>query len=339
MLNFSKQETAMMRTGKITISVCAATILSALTLSAQQAASPGSAKTIRVVVAADGSGNFTTIQQAIDHAPPEGDGRLIVAIRPGVYHERVIVPKDRPRVTFLGLGNDPSATVITYNMSAAAAGGTFLSSTVDVEGSKFEASNITFANTYGPGSQAVALMIHSDRAVFRHCHFTGWQDTLYAASGRQYYKDCTIEGAVDFIFGNATAVFDHCVINVAGRGYITAQSRVTPDGTTGYVFYHCRLTGKNVSADTFLGRPWRPYARVVYIDCWMGNEIRPEGWDNWRNPANEKTAWFAEYGSTGPGADSAARVAWAHALTAAQIKPFEPEAFLRGDDGWNPVAP
>lgn len=197
--------------------------LAFLLLPAQSAMA--ASKTIRVVVAANGSGNFTTIQEAIDHAPPEGEGRLIIAIRPGVYRQRLAVPQDRPRVTFLGLGKKPSDTVITYNMSAKEAGGTFVSSTVNVQGTEFEAKNITFENSFGPGSQAVAISIHSDRATFRHCRFIGRQDMLYAAYGRQYYSHCFIEGAVDFIFGNAAAVFDHCVIESAGRGYITAQGR------------------------------------------------------------------------------------------------------------------
>ena len=290
---------------------------------------------IRVVVAGDGSGDFQTIQRAVDHAPPSGSRRLIIEIRPGVYRERVSVPQDRPRVTFLG--KDAASTIITYNMSAAAAGGTFFCSTVNVQGAEFEAENITFENTYGVGSQAVALHIHSDRAVFRNCRFSAWQDTLYAAYGRQYYKDCFIEGHVDFIFGNAAAVFDHCEIHSRGDGYVTAESRTTPDGPGGYVFYQCRLTGENTTKGVYLGRPWRPYSRVVYIDCYMGEHIRPEGWNNWDNAENEKTAWYAEFGSTGPGARIESRVPWAHRLTAAGVAAFRAENFLRGKDHWNPT--
>jgi pectinesterase len=290
---------------------------------------------IHVVVAADGSGDFKTVQYAIDHAPPElGRQRLIIEIRPGTYHERVTVPQDRPRVTFLG--SDAASTVITSNMSAKAAGGTFFSSTVKVEGAEFEAENITFENTFGVGSQAVAISVHSDRAAFRKCRFLGWQDTLYAASGRQYYRDCYIEGHVDYIFGNATAVFDNCQIYNRDQGYVTAQSRVVPDGSTGYVFYHCKLTGAKPDS-AYLGRPWRRYSRVVFINCWMGDDIRPEGWENWRNPANEKTAWYAEYGSTGPGARVKERAGWSRQLTAGGVEPFLPEVFLAGTDHWNPV--
>jgi pectinesterase len=214
---------------------------------------------VHVVVAQDGTGDFKTIQMAIDHAPPYGEARLVIEIRPGVYHERVVVPQDRPRVTFLG--SDAARTLITYNMSAKEAGGTFFSSTVDVQGSDFEAKNITFENSFGVGSQAVAVMVHSDRAIFENCRFLGWQDTLYAASGRQYYRDCYIAGHVDFIFGNAAAVFENCEIHSRGPGYITAQSRITPSQSTGFVFLHCKLTGRAALASVCAGRLHRLLAR------------------------------------------------------------------------------
>jgi len=292
---------------------------------------------MQVVVAADGSGDFETIQRAIDHAPFVPDGqRLNIEIRPGIYKERLVVPQDRPRTTFLG--ENAATTIITAAMSAKEAGGTFLSSTVDVQGAEFHAENITFENTFGVGSQAVALMIHSDRAEFHRCRFLGWQDTLYASTGRQYYKDCYIEGHVDFIFGNATAVFDNCEIHSRGDGYLTAHSRTSPDLPTGYVFYHSRLTAENQTRGSFLGRPWRPYSRVVYIDCAMDAFIRPEGWDNWSDAKNEATAWYAEFGSTGPGAKTVERASWAHQLTQQQATAFQPDVFLRGSDGWNPAS-
>ena len=299
---------------------------------------PAAGETIRAVVAADGSCEFQTIQRAVDHVldhPPENVGRVILEIRPGVYRERLKVPQDSPRVTLAG--SDPASTVITYGMGAAAAGGTFFSPVVEVDGAAFEAVNITFENSFGVGTQAVALSLHSDRAVFRNCRFSGWQDTLYAASGRHYYRDCFIEGHVDFIFGNAAAVFDRCEIHSRGSGYLTAHRRTRSDEPTGFVFRDCRLTGAEGSG-TFLGRPWRSSARVVFLNCWMGGHIRPEGWDNWnRTVANEKTAWFAELGSSGPGADAAGRVAWARTLTPTAARAFAPEIFLQGSDGWNPV--
>jgi pectinesterase len=292
-----------------------------------------------VVVAQDGSGDFPTIQRAVDHAldnAPADRGRLVIEIRPGVYKERVIVPPDMPRVTFLG--KDAKTTVITSNMSAKVAGGTFLSATVTVYSGGFEAENITFENTFGPGSQAVALTLYSDRAVLRRCRFLGWQDTLYAAAGRQYYEDDYIAGAIDFMFGNAAAVFDHCEIHSSGPGYVTAQSRTLADGPQGFVFQHCRLTAEPGLKNIPLGRPWRNYSRVLYIDCWMGDHISPAGWNNWGKPEAEKTAWYGEFGSEGPGASQGDRLAWAHKMTAAEAEIFKPEIFLRGSDGWNPAA-
>lgn len=326
----------------------------AASLPAQTAAS----RVVRAVVAADGSGDFVTVQRAVDHVldtPPPTVERVILEIRPGTYRERVKIPQDRPHLTLLG--KDAASTVISASMSAAVAGGTFFSPIVEVNGAGFAAENVTFENAFGVGSQAVAISVHSDRATFRKCRFVGWQDTLYAAWGRQYYEDCYIEGHVDFIFGNAAAVFEGCEIHSRGSGYIAAHSRTSPQEPTGYVFHRCRLTGepgllrpapskaggaevpypaKDSGKGVLLGRPWRSYARVVFLDCAMGVHIRPEGWDRWGKPENEKTAWFGESGSTGPGGDTSARVAWAHALTPAEIAAFAPGVFLKGSDGWTP---
>ncbi|MBV8830837.1 MAG: pectin esterase, partial [Acidobacteriaceae bacterium] len=301
-------------------------------------ATPPPGPDIRVTVAADGTGDFKTVQMAVDHGLDRGplapQGRLIIQIRPGTYHERVKIPPDRPRLTLLG--TDPSNTIITFNAGAKDVGGTFFSSTVEVEAPEFEAANITFENSYGTGTQAVAITTHSDRALFQHCRFIGWQDTLYAATGRQYFRDCYIEGHVDFIFGNAAAVFENCEIHSRGAGYVTAQSRLIPDGPTGYVFIHCKLTGENIGAKVFLGRPWRDYSRVVFIDCFLGPHIRPEGWSDWNNIGRSKTAWYGEYNSTGPGAQPSGRVKWAHQLTEAEAAQFKPDVFLRGNDNWQP---
>jgi pectinesterase len=291
---------------------------------------------VHVIVAQDGTGDFKTVQMAVDHAPVYGNGRLVIEIRPGTYRERVKIPQDRPRVTLLG--QDAAKTVITFNAGAKDVGGTFFSSTVDVEGAEFEAASITFENSYGTGTQAVAITVHSDHAIFEKCRFTAWQDTLYAATGRQYYHDCFIEGHVDFIFGNAAAVFENCEIHSRGAGYITAQSRVTPDGPTGYVFLHCKLTGENTGKGVYLGRPWRPYARVIFLHCRLGEHILPAGWSNWNQTDNYRTTWYGEYDSSGPGAKSDARVPWAHTLTEKQAAQFLPDAFLSGSDHWRPTA-
>jgi len=203
----------------------------------------------------------------------------------------VKIPQDRPNLTLLG--SDASSTLITGSMSAAQAGGTFFSPITEIDGASFEAENLAFENSFGSGSQAVALSLHSDRAVFRNCRFLGWQDTLYAAWGRQYYRDCHIEGHVDFVFGNAAAVFDHCEIHSRGSGFIAAQSRMRADEATGFVFRSCRLTGAPGSR-VYLGRPWRSCSRVVFLECWMGirrtrkrsgslNSVPPAPAPTWRN--------------------------------------------------------
>lgn len=295
----------------------------------------GEGSVVRAVVAADGSGEFRTIQRAVDHVldqPPREVARVVLEIRPGVYRERVKIPQDRPHLVLSGA--DPASTIIRYDSSAKAAGGTFFSPVVEVDGAALEAENLTFENTFGTGSQAVALSIHSDRARFRNCRFLGWQDTLYAAGGRQHYRDCYIAGHVDFIFGAAAAVFDTCEIHSRGPGYLTAQFRTRPDEPTGFVFRNCRLTAEAGVSNVYLGRPWRAYSRAVFLDCWMGSHIRPEGWSNWGKVENEKTAWYGERGSTGPGSEAAARVSWAHPLTHEEAAAFATAAFLRG---WDPA--
>lgn len=292
---------------------------------------------VRLLVAADGTGDFKTIQMALDHAPLYSSAqRLVIELKPGHYHERVKVAQDRPRVTFLG--TNAATTVIEFSVGAKDVGGTFFSSVVDVEGAEFRARNVTFQNTFGVGTQAVAIAIYSDRAVFENCRFLGWQATVFAATGRQYFRNCYIAGHVDFIFGNAAAVFDLCEIHSKGPGFITAQSRTSPQQATGFVFIACKLTGENTGKGVYLGRPWRPFSRVVYIRCKMGEHIRPEGWDNWdNNSENEKTAWYGELLSTGPGAASTSRVSWMHKLTPEQAAAFYPQTFLRGADLWNPA--
>src|SRR6201996_7837920 len=218
--------------------------------------------------------DFTTVQQALDHAPEAPHGRIFISIVPGVYHERIHVTQNRPRVTLVGLGTDPSGVVITASQNAKSAGGTFFTETAEINGEGFEADNVTFENTAGNTGQAVAISVRSDRAVFKHCRFLGDQDTLFADYGRQYYVDSYITGGVDFIFGNATAVFDHSEIHEIRRGYLTAQSRTAPEQTTGYVITNSKVTTATCLEDApecrsrasipfFLGRPWRLYSRVV----------------------------------------------------------------------------
>jgi pectinesterase len=301
---------------------------------------------------------FPTIQNALDHHPwPGPGGRVYIEIEPGTYHERVIVTQNHPNITLISKGKSPEDVVITNSLNAKQAGGTFFTETIEINGAGFEADNITFENSAGNTGQAVAAAVRSDRAIFKHCRFLGHQDTLFADYGRQYYVDSYIEGGVDFIFGNAAAVFDHSELHANGPGYLTAQSRTSPDQTTGYVILNSKVTssidhsaapmnpttpGAKSSASahntTGLGRPWRPYSRVIYINTELPVDLNPAGWNNWNNPANEKTAWYAESNSTGPGANPTSRVPWSHQLTPAEARPYLPANFLRGNDRWNPEA-
>jgi pectinesterase len=292
----------------------------------------------------EGTATFPTIQMAMDHHPfagigPDGKpGRVFIEIAPGTYHERVIVTQNHPNITLIGMGKSPEDVVISNSLNARQAGGTFFTETVEVNGPGFEADNLTFENTAGNTGQAVAIAVRSDRAIFKHCRFLGHQDTLFADYGRQYYLDSYIEGGVDFIFGNAAAVFDHTELHANGPGYLTAQSRTSPDQTTGYVILNSNVTSDAGEKGFGLGRPWRPYSRVVYINTSLPADLRPAGWNNWGKTSNEATAYYTESNSTGPGANPTARVPWSHQLTPAEARQFLPANFLSGPDHWNPEA-
>jgi len=287
-----------------------------------------------VTVAADGSGDVRTVQAAIDKVPANNKKRFVIRIKPGTYTEQVRVPVEKPYISFIG--ESAERTKLTFNLSNKAAGSTSASYSVYIGGHDFYAENITFENSFGTGSQAVAVLVEADRAVFKKSRFLGWQDTLYAKNGRQYYQDCYIEGHVDYIFGQAAAVFENCVIHSKGDGYIAAPMRFAADEPSGFVFINSTLTSENTTKGIYLGRPWRDFGRTVFINTKMDAAIRPEGWHHWE-PQREKTAYFAEYGSTGKGASDETRVAWARKLADYDIKQFTSEHFLQGHDGWNPT--
>jgi pectinesterase len=303
---------------------------------------------------------YPTIQMALDHHPfPGAGGRVFIEIAPGTYHERVIITQNHPNITLLGMGKSPEDVVITNSLNAKQAGGTFFTETVEINGTGFEADNLTFENTAGNTGQAVAVADRADRSIFKHCRFLGHQDTLFADYGRQYYVDSYIEGGVDFIFGNAAAVFDGDELHANGPGYLTAQSRTSPDQTTGYVILNSKVTSgidpaapptstnaslagarsiASAKGTIGLGRPWRPYSRVIYINTELPADLNAAGWNNWNNSANEKTAYYAESNSTGPGASPSTRVPWSHQLSPAEVKEFYPTRFLAGPDHWHPEA-
>jgi pectinesterase len=297
-------------------------------------------------------GTFRTMQAALKVAPAgSATNRTRILIKPGTYEEQITVPQNLRYLTFVGQGTKPEDVVLTFNLSAKSTKGgggvvgTSGSSSMFINANDFTAENLTFANSTPPKiAQAVALKPQADRLAFFNCRFIGYQDTLYACKARQYYKDCFITGTVDFIFGDATAAFDHCTIESTDKGYITAPS-TAKQSPFGLVFLDCKLTAAGAlvkqKPSVYLGRPWRPDGAATFIRCRMGPHIYPVGWDNWRNEANEKTARFAEFGSMeldGKPLEVSKRAAWSKQLTDAQVKEYTVDKILGGDDVWDPVA-
>ena len=287
-----------------------------------------------LTVAADGTGDYLTVQDAIKAVPDNNSQRTTIHIKPGIYTGQIVLPASKPNVTFQGDSAD--TCIITYALTVhdpvpskilPAKNG----NGVVILADDFIANNLTFRNTAGDHGQAMALCIEGDRAVVTNCQILGWQDTLLLNTGRHYFKDCAISGRVDFIYGSAAAVFDDCVIITKGSSYVTAAS--TPqESDYGFVFRDCKITSPDKTR-SYLGRPWRPYASVTFIDCFMDSHIRPEGWHNWRNPDNEKTARYSEYNTTGPGSNPSERVSWSHQLTDLQAKQFTIDNIFHG---WHP---
>lgn len=300
----------------------------------------GSAAPTELVVAADGSAKYKTVQEATMAVPAGSpDNPVIIRIRPGLYKELIYVQREKR--FFRLVGEDAEKTVLTYHLHANLTGhdgkpiGTFRTPSTVIDADDFTAENLTFENSAGPVGQALAVRVDGDRVVFRHCRFLGWQDTIFLNRGRHYFETCTIAGHVDFIFGGATAFFERCRIHCLKDGYVTAAS--TPDHQPfGFVFSHCQITGETPAVKTYLGRPWRAFANVIFLDTEMSEVVRPAGGHNWNFPDREQTACYAESGSTGPGANPRARVAWARQLTQTEAKAITLEKVLGGADRWNP---
>jgi len=299
-----------------------------------------SAQRKHITVSADGSGDYKTVQEAIDAVPDYSSAVTRIFIRNGIYKEKLNLPVEKEQVRFVG--ESVERTILTFDDFASKKNssgkniGTRGSASFFIYGKGFSAENITFANSSGPVGQAVALWVSADKAIFVNCRMLGFQDTLYTAGigSRQYFRKCYIEGTVDFIFGSATAVFEDCEIYCKkGGGYITAAS--TADSAAyGYVFRDCRITGNAGDHTFYLGRPWRPDAKVVYINCDLGNIIRPEGWHNWGKEANEKTSYYAEYKNRGKGSIPEKRVKWSHQLSKKDVKAYQLDKVFRN---WVPT--
>ena len=293
------------------------------------------------VVAKDGSGDFFTVQEAINAVPDfRKEGRTTIYIRKGVYKEKLIIPASKINVSLIGAegavisGDDYANKPNRFGENMSTSG----SASCYIYAPDLICENLTFENTAGRVGQAVACFVAGDRVIFRNCRFLGNQDTLYnfGKHCRQYFEDCYIEGTVDFIFGSSTAVFNRCTIHSLSKGYLTAPS--TPqDEAYGYVFIDCRLTAADGVEKVYLARPWRPYAKSVFIHCEMGGHILPVGWHNWNKKDAEKTIFFAEYENTGAGAATKKeRAKFGHQLK--NLKGYSIEEILAGEDGWNPLA-
>ena len=290
-----------------------------------------------LVVAQDGSGDYTSLNEAMEGIRAFMDYRVTVHIKKGVYCEKWVVPSWIQEVDFIGESVDE--TIVTYNDHAKIRNmGTFRTYTLKVEGSGISFRNLTIENNAERLGQAVALHTEGDRLRFINCRFLGNQDTVYtgAARTRLYFEGCYIEGTTDFIFGPSTAWFEGCEIRSKANSYITAAS--TPQGVqSGYLFHRCRLTADEGVEKVYLGRPWRPYAFTLFVACEMGPHIRPEGWDNWRNPENERTVRYGEFESIGPGARIKERVSWSKQLTPDEVKPYlDMKRFFTFSDEWLP---
>lgn len=292
-------------------------------------------------VARDGTAEFRTVSEAVEVCRAFMEYHKVIYVKKGVYKEKVIIPSWLTNIEICG--EDAGNTIITYddhaNIRLSETGkpmGTFRTFTVKVEGNGITFKNITIENNAARLGQAVALHTEGDRLKFIGCRFLGNQDTVYTGVGgtRLYFKDCYIEGTTDFIFGPSTAWFEGCTIHSKVNSYVTAAS--TPAGIAyGYVFNRCKLTAAEGVNKVYLGRPWRPYAYTLFLNCELGGHILPAGWHNWGNTANEKTARYMEYNNTGAGAGTAERVSWSHQLTKKEAAKVTPENVFRMDNGWN----
>ena len=290
-----------------------------------------------IVVSRDGTGNFRTLQEAIESARAFMDYTVTIYVRNGVYKEKVIVPSWVENIDIIG--EDRDKTIITYDDHANINKmGTFRTYTVKVEGSDITFKNLTIENNAAQLGQAVALHTEGDRLKFINCRILGNQDTIYTGAKftRLYFKDCYIDGTTDFIFGPSTALFENCIIHSKRNSYVTAAS--TPkEAKYGYVFKHCKLTAEPGVDKVYLGRPWRPYAYTLFIECELGKHIVSAGWHNWGKQSNEETARYMEYKNTGEGANASERVAWSKQLTKKEAEAVTVDAIFRTQSNWNPI--
>ncbi len=296
---------------------------------------------LQISVSKDGKADFNNIQEAINSTRDLGPGEVVIHIKNGVYNEKLEIPSWKHQLSLIGeskegviiINDDYSGKI---NPKTGKEFSTFTSSTVLVQGDDVKFENLTIKNSWCETGQAVALHVEGDRFVAKNCNILGCQDTIYTATegSRQLYLNCFIEGTTDFIFGEATAVFQNCTIKSLKDSYVTAAA--TPKNQDfGYVFIDCELIAAEDVKEVYLGRPWRSYAKTVFINTELGNHILAEAWDPWTGdnmfPNKERTTYYAEYKSTGAGASPESRVEWSHQLTEQEAKKYTLKN-IYGDD-------
>ncbi|KAK9161788.1 hypothetical protein Syun_008129 [Stephania yunnanensis] len=295
-------------------------------------------KRVRLSVSQDGQSDFKTISEAIGSIPLHNKRRVILNIKPGVYREKIVIPKTMHFITFLGdplnpptiTGNDTASIPGTHGQQS----NTFHSATVGVNGDYFVAINIKFENTAphevgSPGEQAVALRISGDKAAFYNCSFYGNQDTLYDHKGLHYFNNCFIQGSVDFIFGYGRSLYENCYLNSITKkvASLTAQKRSNATLSSGFSFKNCVVTG---SGQVYLGRAWGDHSRVVFSYTFMDKLVMSQGWSNWGDQKRELNVYYGEYKCSGPGSNLTGRVPWARMLTDQEAQPFLDTYYIQG---------
>ena len=312
-------------------------LLIALSLSVTVQAAKSYDKPDTIVVARDGTGEFRTIDEAIEVCRAFMDYHKVIYIKKGTYKEKLVIPQWLQNIELCG--EDRDETIITYNDHANINKmGTFRTYTLKVEANDITLKNITIENNSARLGQAVALHTEGDRLVFINCRFIGHQDTIYTGMPytRLYFKGCYICGTTDFIFGPSTAWFEDCTIESLVNSYVTAAS--TPaDAAYGYIFNNCRLIAKENVDKVYLGRPWRDYGYTLFMNCELGTHIRPEGWHHWEKH-REQTARYLEYNNRGIGAQTQQRVPWSRQLSKKEAQQITPERIFARQDNWNPIS-
>ncbi|KAL8129534.1 hypothetical protein V2J09_018689 [Rumex salicifolius] len=297
--------------------------------STNRTASIDTSTAVLIWVDQSGHGNYKKIQDAIDAVPNNNSELVFIWVKPGIYREKIVVPANKPYITLSGTRR--KRTVISWNEN----GEIYDSPTMTVFAPDFVGRFLTIQNTHGENGKAVALRVAGDRAAFYACKIKSYRDTLLDGVGRHYYSNCYIQGAIDFIFGDATSLYEKCQLHYSSGeagGAIAAQRRESGRENTGFSFVRCKITGE-AGGKVYLGRPWRPYSRVVYALTYMSAVVIPQGWDDWGKNNAHSTAYYGEYNCYGPGSNRSERVAWSHALTPQEAAPFISKRMI-GGAGW-----